>query len=68
MKTGGDAERLKGKFYWPAGHYSIPADTLCYDTPPPPNADLRCTRLEGHKGRHEYEHHPDIRDYSHKEH
>lgn len=65
MKTGGDD--LKGKFYWPRDHYSVPADNLCFDTPPPPDADFRCVRPEGHAGRHQYEWHPLIRDYSHKQ-
>jgi hypothetical protein len=67
MKTGGDAEGMKGKFYWPCDHYSISAETLCLDTPPSPNADLRCIRQDGHKGHHEYAWHLDIRNYSHKQ-
>lgn len=58
---------LAGKFWWPSAEYSVPADNLCWHIPPSPNADYRCIRECGHKGRHKYDWSPKITSHSHKE-
>lgn len=58
-------EHLKGKFYWPADHYSVPADDMCchyneefFDCP--------CVLKSGHDGPHIHVFDPVIKDHSHK--
>ncbi|WP_341914584.1 hypothetical protein [Ferrovibrio terrae] len=58
---------LAGKHYWPADHYSIPADNLCWHSPSKGQPDpRRCIKATGHDGRHQYEKHPVIKAHSHK--
>ena len=66
MDTAKPSPQLVGKFYWPRDDFSAPADNLCWHIPPSPNADFRCVRPLGHRGRHQYEWSPCIRDYSHR--
>lgn len=58
-------EHLKGKFYWPVDHYSIPADNLCYHYQDE-FFDCPCVKPSGHGGAHQYEYSPTIKDHSHK--
>lgn len=58
---------LTGKHYWPSDEFSVPADDLCWHVPPSPNADYRCVRTAGHRGRHSHEMTPTVRDYSWKD-
>jgi hypothetical protein len=55
-----------GEFYWPAEHYSVPADSLCWHIAPSPNADHRCIRPDGHRGAHLYEYSPKVKAHPHK--
>lgn len=57
-------EHLKGKFYYPASHYSIPADDLCYHYRDG-SFDCKCVKPSGHTGAHDYVYSPIIRDISH---
>jgi hypothetical protein len=59
-------EWLKGKFYWPVDHYSVPADNLCWHVMDG-SFDCPCTKPRGHPGKHQYTFDADIRDYSHKD-
>ena len=63
----GKRQQTAGKFWWPSEDYSVPADNLCWHIPPSPNADYRCIRERGHKGRHKFDWSPRLRDYSHKQ-
>lgn len=56
-----------GKHYWPADHFSVPADGLCLNMAPSPDTDFWCIRQKGHPGTHEYEWSPSIRDRSWKD-
>ena len=56
-----------GKHYWPADHYSVPAEGRCFHIAPQPDADHWCIREAGHGGSHQYAMSPDIRDYSWKD-
>lgn len=58
-------EHLKGKFYWPVEHYSIPADNLCYHYQEE-FFDCPCVKPSGHSGAHQYTFSPTIKDASHK--
>lgn len=58
-------EHLKGKFYWPVDHYSIPADNLCYHFEEE-FFDCPCVKMMGHSGAHEYRFSPRIEAHSHK--
>lgn len=55
------------EYYWPAPHFSVPADTICQNRAPSPNADHFCTRPKGHAGKHVFEYSPVFRSYSHKD-
>lgn len=56
---------LAGMFYWPSAEYSIPADNLCWHSPPSPDADFFCIRRLGHPGKHKHHWSPTIKDHSH---
>lgn len=59
--------RGQGKHYWPADHFSVPAEGVCFNIAPSPDADCLCIREKGHAGAHRYEWSPDIRSYSWKD-
>ena len=59
-------DHLTGQFYWPADHYSVPADNLCWHAPDDENSDCLCVLPTGHVGNHKYEWSPLIRTRSHK--
>lgn len=65
--TSNNPHNFAGKHYWPADHFSVPADTLCLNMAPSPDADHLCVRPSGHPGAHHYEWSPSIRDYSWKD-
>jgi hypothetical protein len=57
----------KGYHYWPRDHFSVPAETICFERAPSPNADHFCVREKGHKGKCLFDYSPDVRSYSHKQ-
>jgi hypothetical protein len=55
---------FSGKHYWMTDHFSVPAEGLCLNIAPSPNADHWCIREAGHPGRHHHVMQPDIRSHS----
>jgi hypothetical protein len=58
---------LAGKHLWVSDEFSHPADNLCWNRAPSPDADCLCTREINHRGRCNYVWSPDIRNYSWKD-
>lgn len=65
--TSNNPRNFSGKHYWPADHFSVPAESMCFNMAPSPDADCWCIRQKGHPGDHQYRYSPLIRDYSWKE-
>lgn len=55
------------KHIWLSDEFSVPAETLCLNRAPSPNADCFCTRAVDHPGRCQFIWSPDTRDHSWKE-
>lgn len=71
MKPRQPGEPLIGLFenthIWLSDEFSVPADTLCLNRAPSPNADCFCLREVGHRGRCAFTWSPDMRGHSWKE-